>query len=121
MRDTMNKEQLLQEAQSYQEKLIEYRTFLHQNVGTGFDIDTTVSFVENQLKEIGLEPQRCGKAGLVVNVGGKKEGKVFLLRADMDGLPMQEEADVDFASKMEICTPVDMTCIQRCFLAQRDF
>lgn len=99
MRDTMNKEQLLQEAQSYQEKLIEYRTFLHQNVGTGFDIDTTVSFVENQLKEIGLEPQRCGMAGLVVNVGGKKEGKVFLLRADMDGLPMQEEADVDFASK----------------------
>lgn len=30
--------------------------------------------------------------------GGKREGKVFLLRADMDALPIEEETEEDFAS-----------------------
>ena len=48
---------------------------------------------------MGYAPESCGRAGLVALAGGKKPGKVFLLRADMDGLPIREEADVDFASK----------------------
>ena len=55
---------------------------------------------------MGYEPIECGKAGLIALAGGKKPGKVFLVRADMDALPMKEEADVDFASengKMHAC------------------
>lgn len=48
--------------------------------------------------DMGYEPLRCGKAGLVALAGGKKSGKVFLIRADMDALPIQEAAEVDFAS-----------------------
>ena len=48
---------------------------------------------------MGLQPVECGRAGLVALVGGKRPGKVFLLRADMDALPIREEADVDFASQ----------------------
>ena len=47
---------------------------------------------------MGYTVQECGKAGLVTTVG-KPGGKVLLLRADMDALPIAEEADVDFACK----------------------
>lgn len=47
---------------------------------------------------MGYTVQECGKAGLVTTVG-KPGGKVILLRADMDALPIAEEADVDFACK----------------------
>ncbi|MDE7404678.1 MAG: amidohydrolase, partial [Lachnospiraceae bacterium] len=54
----------------------------------------------------GYEPKECGKAGLVVLAGGKQEGKVFMIRGDMDALPIREEADVEFPSengKMHAC------------------
>jgi hippurate hydrolase len=54
--------------------------------------------VKQELEKMGYEPIPCGKAGLVVLAGGKKEGKTFLIRGDMDALPIREEADVDFPS-----------------------
>ncbi|MBD5542944.1 MAG: amidohydrolase [Lachnospiraceae bacterium] len=66
--------------------------------GTGFDIQDTVDFVKDKLIEMGYEPRECGKAGLVALAGGKKSGKVFMLRADMDALPIREEAEVAFPS-----------------------
>ena len=55
--------------------------------------------VRQELIKIGYEPQGCGKAGLIVLVGGKREGKTIMLRADMDALPLMEEADVDYRSE----------------------
>lgn len=55
---------------------------------------------------MGYEPVECGKAGLVALARGKKPGKVFLIRGDMDALPIQEQADVDFAcsnGRMHAC------------------
>lgn len=92
----MKKEQLLQEAKSYEKNLIEIRRYLHQHAETGFDLTETKSYVKEKLIEMGYEPQECGKAGVVVCAGGKKDGKVFLIRGDMDALPMREEAEVDF-------------------------
>ena len=46
---------------------------------------------------MGYEPRQCGKAGPVACAGGKKEGKVFLLRADIDALSTPEESGEDFA------------------------
>ena len=96
----------LQEAEALQEKLVETRHFLHQHPGTGFDIEDTVTFVKKELTAMGYEPKECGKAGLVATVGNPDKGKVFLLRADMDALPMAEEAQVEFPSqngKMHAC------------------
>lgn len=102
----MTAEQLLQEAKSYESTLIANRRYLHTHPGTAFDIADTIDYVKKELTAMGYEPKECGKAGLVALAGGKKPGKVFLLRADMDALPMAEEADVDFASdngKMHAC------------------
>lgn len=94
----MTPEKLLQEAGQFYDIILKERRKLHQNAETGFDLSNTVSFVKNELMQMGLHPIDCGKSGVVALVGGKREGKVFLLRADMDALPIREESDVTFAS-----------------------
>ncbi|MGM9587900.1 MAG: M20 family metallopeptidase [Candidatus Limivicinus sp.] len=95
----MKPEILLSEAESISEIIINQRRTLHQMPGTEFDIGETLAYVKKELEDMGYAPKECGRAGLVALAGGKKPGKVFLLRADMDGLPIREEADLDFASK----------------------
>lgn len=46
----------------------------------------------------GLSARRLG-GGVTATVTGKPDGKVFLLRADMDALPMREESGLPFASQ----------------------
>ena len=88
----MTKEQILQE------EIKSHRLWLHTHAETGFDLTETKPYVKSTLTEMGYTVQECGKAGLVTTVG-KPGGKVLLLRADMDALPIAEEADVDFACK----------------------
>ena len=47
--------------------------------------------------KIGYCPQKCGKAGLVAEVG--KGRKTVLLRADIDGLPIIEKTKLPYACK----------------------
>ena len=94
----MTKEQILQEAKALQEEIKSHRLWLHTHAETGFDLTETKPYVKSALMKMGYTVQECGKAGLVTTVG-KPGGKVLLLRADMDALPIAEEADVDFACK----------------------
>ena len=94
----MNSENVLNTIKSFESQLVEIRRHLHAHPEVGFDLVNTKEYVKKQLEELGYEPVECGKAGLVVSAGGKKEGKVFLIRADMDALPIKEEADVEFAA-----------------------
>ena len=94
----MTKEQIMQEASALQEEIKAHRLWLHTHAETGFDLTETKPYVKSTLTEMGYTVQECGKAGLVTTVG-KPGGKVLLLRADMDALPIAEEADVDFACK----------------------
>ena len=95
----MKPEILLSEAENISETIVNQRRALHRMPGTEFDLGETLAYVKKELEDMGYAPESCGRAGLVALAGGKKPGKVFLLRADMDGLPIREEADVDFASK----------------------
>lgn len=102
----MEAETILKEAEQMHRKIISDRRYLHMHPGTGFEISDAVCYVKKELTDMGYEPEDCGKAGIVALAGGKKPGKVFLLRADMDALPVREEADVDYASengKMHAC------------------
>lgn len=99
-------EQLLNEAAEMQETIRAERRYLHAHPETGFDLKDTKAFVKQELTTMGYEPVECGKAGLVALAGGKKPGKVFLIRGDMDALPIREEAEVPFAAqngKMHAC------------------
>ncbi|MGF6989615.1 amidohydrolase [Lachnospiraceae bacterium PM6-15] len=88
----------LEEAKAIEEEIIANRRYVHQHAEIGLDLPVTKTFVMEKLKEMGYEPQDCAR-GVVALVGGKKPGKVFLLRADMDALPIQEEGDHEFKSE----------------------
>lgn len=97
---------ILQEAAAYQEQLVQTRRYLHSHPETGFDIKNTTEYVRKELIAMGYEPVMCGKSGIIALAGKKKSGKVFLIRGDMDALPIKEESDVPFSSdnwKMHAC------------------
>jgi hippurate hydrolase len=95
----MTAEQLLAEANALSQTILEARRTLHQTPETGFDLDHTLAFVRRELEKMGLAPNPCGRAGLTVLLGGKQPGGTFLLRADMDALPIREETDLPFAAQ----------------------
>ena len=97
---------ILQEAAAYQEQLVQTRRYLHSHPETGFDLKNTTEYVRKELIAMGYEPVMCGKSGIITLAGKKKSGKVFLIRGDMDALPIKEESDVPFSSdnwKMHAC------------------
>lgn len=77
------------------DELIENRRYLHSNAETGLHMPLAKAFVSKKLKEYGIDAKECG-AGITALLG-KGGGKVLLLRADMDALPMTEESGLDFA------------------------
>ncbi len=94
----MTPKQLLEEADALRESLIASRRYLHTHAETGFDLTDTLAYVKKELADMGYEPALCGKSGLVALAGGKKKGPVFLIRGDMDALPIREQAEIDFPS-----------------------
>lgn len=55
-------------------------------------------YVMNKLREFGYEPKEICESGIVATIEGEKPGKVILLRADMDSLPVTEETQCPFKS-----------------------
>ena len=76
------------------EELIENRRYFHENAEVGLNMPKAKAYVMNKLKEYGLEPRECGE-GVTATLG--QGGRVILLRADMDALPMPEESGLSFA------------------------
>ena len=85
------------EAQALKETISAHRRYLHQIPELGLDLPQTAAYVEQQLQKMGYETQRIGSSNIVA-LAGNKDGKCFLLRADMDALPVQERTDLEFKS-----------------------
>ena len=93
----MNK--FLKRAQELEASMKNDRHYLHQNAEVGFDLPITTKYVMDRLQEIGLEPKEICKSGVTALIEGKKPGKTYLLRADMDALSMNKENVLEFTSK----------------------
>ncbi len=74
----MTPEQILEESEKLQDKLIFNRRYLHSHAETGFDLKDTFAFVKKELKELGYEPAECGKADLIALARGKEMERAFL-------------------------------------------
>ncbi len=90
-------------AAAYKEEVIAHRRQLHQHPELSFEEHQTASFVEEQLKEIGISQiERKAETGVVALIKGKNpDKKTVALRADMDALPILETNDVPYKSKNE--------------------
>ncbi|MEP5154415.1 M20 aminoacylase family protein [Planktotalea sp.] len=92
-------------------EITEWRRHLHTIPELDFDLPKTSAYVEERLREIGVDQLETGVAqtGMVAVIKGKTDtsGRVIALRADMDALPILEAADVEYKSthdgKMHAC------------------
>jgi amidohydrolase len=80
--------------------MIEIRRNLHQHPELGLEEHRTSRKVRDLLDEMGIEHEDgLGGTGILGVIRGKSEGKTVALRADLDALPIQDEKEVDYASK----------------------
>ena len=88
-------------ALKYEANVIELRHWFHQNAELSNREYKTAEKISNVLTEIGLIPQtKVAKTGVVAVLEGGKPGPVVALRADIDGLPVKERADLPWKSNM---------------------
>lgn len=87
------------EITAIESKVIEWRRHFHQNPELSNREFKTAEKIAEHLKSLGLEVQTgVAHTGVVGILKGKKPGKVLALRADIDGLPVPERADLPFKS-----------------------
>lgn len=93
------KDQLLQEALELQNELTAWRHGLHQIPELGLNLPLTTAFVKKELTAMNIPYREYPECACITAVlGDTEKGKCFLLRSDMDGLPMPEESGEDFSS-----------------------
>ena len=92
---------IIQLISDYENDVIELRHWFHENAELSNREFKTAKRIEQELIKIGLSPQTgIAKTGVVAVLKGGKPGPVVALRADIDGLPVKERADLPWASKM---------------------
>ena len=109
--------EMLEKARAIEAQIIADRRCLHQIPEVGVYTPKTAEYVKKRLTEMGIPNHGCGvhtkeerekmvfagypdapeSTGVVGLIG--KGDPCILLRADMDGLPMEETTGLDFASK----------------------
>jgi amidohydrolase len=85
---------------AYFPEAVEVRRHLHRLPELCFQEKQTAAFVAGYLRECGLEVQ-TGMAGTGIKaiLKGERQGPVVGIRADMDGLPIEEKTGLSFQSR----------------------
>ena len=91
-----------QQATALEAQVLAWRRDFHAHPELGNREFRTAGIVAAHLRSLGLDEVRTEVAitGVVGVLQGGLPGPVVALRADMDGLPVEERADVPFASKV---------------------
>jgi amidohydrolase len=83
------------------EQVIAWRRYLHENPELSWQEEKTAQFVYETLESFGgLVLSRPTKHSVMARLIGTKPGRVLAMRADMDALPIEEENDFPFKSKV---------------------
>ena len=87
--------------EDHYEEMVEIRRYLHQFPELSFKEFHTANYIAEYYEKLGIEVQRnVGGNGVVAKVHGSKPGHTIALRADFDALPIQDEKEVDYKSKV---------------------
>ena len=83
-----------------EKNIIEWRRHLHRHPELSFQEHETAKYVYDILASFGAyELEQLTPTSIIATLQGTKTGKTIALRADMDALPIEEEADVAFKSE----------------------
>jgi amidohydrolase len=81
-----------------------WRREIHQNPGLMYDVEATAEFVAKRLRAFGCDEVKTsiGRTGVVGVIHGAKgsSSRAIGLRADMDALPIEEETNLPYRSKI---------------------
>jgi len=84
-----------------QNELTAWRRMLHAQPELGFEEHQTSAFVTERLRAVGIEPHLgLAQTGVVGVIEGRPGDRRIGLRADMDALPMNEQGQHPWASKV---------------------
>lgn len=95
-------EQIKTLSAQYSGEVVEFRRHLHQHPELSYQEYNTARFVAEKLHSFGIKVKEgVATTGLIAEVEGRNPGKKSIaLRADMDALPISEENDVAYKSKV---------------------
>jgi len=86
---------------------IQFRRDLHKIPELGLEEYETQRYLMRKLHEFGLIPEPIAKTGVKAVLDTRRPGPTLAFRADMDGLAVEEQNDVDYksthAGKMHAC------------------
>jgi amidohydrolase len=94
-------ENLYQFLEDNYEEMVELRRHFHQYPELSFEEVETPKYIAEYHEKLGHDVRTgVGGRGVVATLKGGKPGKTVALRADFDALPIQEENDVPYKSKV---------------------
>lgn len=91
------KQEWICEAEGLQDQLTGWRRALHQIPELGLHLPQTVAYVRAQLDAMGVQYRLLEEISCIEAQIGQGD-PCFLLRSDMDALPMAEETELEFRS-----------------------
>ena len=92
-----------EEIKNYFPEMVKLRRYMHMNPEVSFHEKNTAKFIENYLRELGIKDIKTniGLNGVVARIKGKDSSKTLAFRADFDALPINDEKDIDYKSKIQ--------------------
>ncbi|MDZ4806302.1 MAG: M20 family metallopeptidase [Candidatus Eisenbacteria bacterium] len=96
---TVSPNAALSAARRIEKELVDTRRAIHARPELGFEETETCRLVTQRLAGLGLKPRILAGTGVTALIESKQPGRVLMLRADMDALPIVEETGLPFASK----------------------
>ncbi|MEG0092108.1 MAG: M20/M25/M40 family metallo-hydrolase, partial [Oscillospiraceae bacterium] len=93
-------DKIIELSNSLEQHTLEIRRKIHSNPELSFKEFETSKLVCQELDRIGIPYEKSPvEPGIIATIDTQRPGKFVMLRADMDALPLQETADLPFASK----------------------
>ena len=97
----MQSSDIISQSREIHEWIVEKRRAIHRHPELMYEEFETSRLVQNTLSELGIEYEKDIAVTGVVGLVGNGGGPCIALRADMDALPIHEEADVEFRSEID--------------------
>lgn len=91
----------LDRAKELNSEMVAHRRQFHKNPELGLHTPKTSAYIWERLVEMGYEPEHIGDSSIAATAGQGE--KTFLIRADMDALPIKEETGLEFCSTVDGC------------------